>query len=486
MYGGTLRFALDCEPNCFDPSGVNTLSDLHVMSTLYDTLLEIDHQLNVQPGLVESWEILSPARYKMKLRAGVLFQDGTPLTTAHIRWTFQYYQREDSILRETVQLIEEVEVLDEFTFVLKLTRPHAPFLSQLASTTGMILSSNTVAVENETGETLHLFVGTGPFVPIKKTARAFCLQRNPSYWDVNESGQPLPYAQYIELPWLENGTEMLNALESGELSFINEVPYAKVPALAQREDLQFVGIASHSYNGIRLQVTTFPFSEKPLRQAVAASIDREWMLEKVNLGVGYVSHGPIAPASWAFDEEFRPYKPDRDRIQTLLLAGGCPTGFEFTIKIPPGPIARMVTCIKEQLAEQGITMHLEVVEFPELVESLVSQNYQAMFLGFAGGTDPHSLLFETFHSRGGENYTGYSNPHVDALLEEACLVTDQAQRIALYRHAQQIVVEDSPFVFTRSGLSMIAKRSNIHQIEPHPDTLIRWKKIWIQEESVSR
>ncbi|TCP53708.1 peptide/nickel transport system substrate-binding protein [Tumebacillus sp. BK434] len=479
--GGTLRFALDNEPVMLDPGGMMTLSDFHVVFAMYDTLFAIDEQLIVQPNLAVSWEYLTDTCLHVRLRQGVTFHDGTPLTAEQVVWSLRHLQQESSEYRSQLAILERVETLDAHTLRFHLHAPYTPLLSQLAGGAGLVLSPELTEVETADGINLTVHQGTGPFRLLRKTSEAVELVRYDRYWDRDEDGTPLPYADALIMPWLATGTDMLQMLEAGHLSFINEIPYAKVPSLHSREDIRFLGIPSHGFNCARLNVNRPPFDQTALRQAVAWAVDREEMLASVNLGVGLVSHGPIPPASWAHDESFLPYRPDPERIRELLTEGGCPDGFSFTIQIPAAQMLKMINHMGDQLRRYGIDMTAEVVEFPQMLENLTSGNFQAIFLGVAGGTDPDDILYTNFHSNGSSNYLGYSNPQVDRLLEQSRRETEHGVRSRLYREAQRLIVEDSPCIFTRSGLSMICKRSDVHEITPHPDMAIRWKRIWIEE-----
>lgn len=471
-HGGTLRFALDTKLMNLDPTGRITFADFHVISTMYDTLFEIDHNMQIQPGLVERWEIASDRSYKMFLRKNVRFHDGTLLTTEQVVWSLQYFRR--------VSLpIENIEVVDNHTFIIHLRYPYAPLLSQLASMAGLILSPKKTVLQGEKGAPSDIFVGTGPFQFIERTNEGVILKRNEHYWDVDEYSLPLPYIDRIEMPYYETGSQMLSQLRKGKLSLINEVPYSQVPQLADNKEIDYRGIAGNSFNGVRLNTERFPFSKKSLRQAFAYAFDREEMLQKINLGVGFPSHGPLPPGSWAYDPSFRPYTRNPEKVKELLAEAGYSNGFEFTIYVKSQEMFEMINFMAKHLQSYGIKMNIEVKDLSEFLNALVTRNYEAIFLGAAGGTDPDDLMYSLFHSKGSGNHTGYRNAEVDRLLEMARNELIQERRVELYRRAQAIIVDDSPFIFTRSGLSMIAKRKNIHHVSPHPDIAIRWKRIWI-------
>lgn len=479
--GGTLRFALDTKLTNLDPTAPITWADFHVLSTMYDTLLEIDHSMQIQPGLVERWEMTSDRSYRMFLRQNVHFHDGTPLTTEQVSWSFRYFGRDGSSVQSSFSPIENVEVVDDQTFIIHLKYPYAPLLSHLASVAGFVLSPKRAVLQGEKGAPSDIFVGTGPFQFVEKTDEGVILKRNEQYWDVDEHGIPLPYVDRIELPSCERASHMLSLLRNGELSFINEVPYPEVPLLADDKEIDYRGIASNSFNGVRLNTERFPFSNKSLRQAFAYAIDREEMLREINLGVGFPSHGPIPPGSWAYDPSFRPHTRNPEKVKELLAEAGYPNGFEFTIYIPAKVMFNMVNFMARHLEPCGIKMNIEVTDLSEMRKALSDRNYEAIFMGATGGTDPDDLIYHLFHSNGSENNTGYGNAEVDRLLEMARVESIQERRVELYRRAQAIIVDDSPFIFTRSGLSMVAKRKNIHQLSPHPDTAIRWKRIWISQ-----
>jgi len=228
-----------------------------------------------------------------------------------------------------------------------------------------------------------------------------------------------------------------------------------------------------------------PFADKKVRQAANYAINKEAIVNDVLEGTATVAAGPTPPAfAWAYNDALEPYPYDPDKARQLIEEAGHGDGVDVTFYVTEGgsgmldPVA-MGTAIQADLAEVGINAEIETYEWNTFL-GLVNPGLEgkADMAEMAWMTnDPDTLPFlalrsEAFPDDGGFNSGYYSNPEVDALLEEARRETDQAKRADLYKQMQEIVYEDAPWAFVASWKQNAVSGANVQDFQLEPSFLL--------------
>src|SRR5690625_3181254 len=314
------------EPQSLDPHAVTAVNDFRILMNLYDGLVRYaDGTLEIEPSLAEAWEVTEDGlTYSFELREGVSFHDGTPLTAEAVKFNFDRMLDEEHPYHDTgpfplaffFSAIESVEAVDELTVEFTLEEPYAPFLSNLAYPTGLIVSP--AAVE-ELGEAF----GRNPSAPgayrFEEWAsnQRVVLTRNEDYW----GGAPELEAVVFR-PITDANTRVAEML-SGGLDLMVEVPPDAMNDFRQADDFQVYEQAGPHLWFLILNMREGPFTEKAARQAVNYAIDKQTLVEDVLQGTADVASGPIAPAfAWAYNEDLVPYPYDPERARELLEEAG--------------------------------------------------------------------------------------------------------------------------------------------------------------------
>ncbi len=349
------------------------------------------------------------------------------------------------------EAVTEVEVIDPLTVQLHLEEPYAPLLSNLAYPTGLIVSPAAVAEHgSDFGRNPS---GTGPFQFGEwRSNEAVIVNANPDYWD----GAP-KLETVVFRPISDDNTRTAEML-SGGIDLMVEVPPVALTQF-QGDDFQIYEQAGPHVWFLILNMQSGPFTDRLVRQAVNYAIDKRALVEDVLEGTAEVAAGPIPPAfNWAYNDDLSPYPYDPDKARELLAEAGA-EGAELTFYVTEGgsgmldPIA-MATAIQADLQAVGLDVNIETYEWNTYL-GLVNPGLEgkADMAEMAWMTnDPDTLPFLTlrtdaFPDEGGFNSGYYSNPEVDALLEQARVATDQDERARLYKEMQAIVYDDAPWAF---------------------------------------
>jgi peptide/nickel transport system substrate-binding protein len=468
----TLMVALEAEPPELDPNLSSAYVDRQVMASLYDKLVDINQEGEIVPMLAKSWQVSDNGTvYTFKLREDIKFHDGTPFDADAVKFNLDRYQKKDSIRSTEVEPIESVDVVDPTTVRVTLSEPLAPFLAVLTDRAGIMASPK--AVQESGGRISDKPVGTGPFEFVERVrGDHITVKKYPDYWR-----EGLPKIDKIVYKGIEDENVQYQNLQSGELDLIDSIPFVQFKTLQENSDYRVSIEPGLGYQGIWLNVTQAPFDNKALRQAVYRLVDREAIVEAVlrNVG-GSPANSPFSKESWAYGESDEYPPRSVEAAKGLLQEAGEPNGFSFTLKLDPSPTSQQLgQVIQNTLKPAGITVKLEQEEFGTLLEDSTNGNFQALFLGWSGRIDPDLNIYDFTVSNGDFNDSGYSNPEVDRLLNEARRVSDKDRRKELYDQVMEILHEDVPYIYLyhNNSTTDFAMQRSVQGFEPYPDGILR-------------
>jgi peptide/nickel transport system substrate-binding protein len=226
-----------------------------------------------------------------------------------------------------------------------------------------------------------------------------------------------------------------------------------------------------------------PFNVKALRQAVAYALDLDQIVKGVWLNVGVAANGPIPPTSWAYDKSIPPIKRDLAKAKAKLAEGGKPTGFEFTLTTNNLPInVQEAEVMQAQLAEASIKMKVQLVDSATLISSGNGKNFEMISYQWSGRPDPDGNVYQFFKTSPGTslNWSGISNPKLDALLDQTREVSSQAERKKLYSEVVKILQDELPMIFIVHPIEPKAFGPKVQGYDPVPDGMMRFKDVWLR------
>jgi peptide/nickel transport system substrate-binding protein len=479
--GGTLRVGLYLEAATMDPHLSGSKIDRQIYHNLFDPLVVIDNKLQVKPNLAESWETPDPKTLVFKLRRGVKFHDGTDFTAEAAKFNFERMATEPKSVRKgEVANIASAEVVDPYTLKLNLKQPDSSLLATLTDRAGMMLSPSAVQKLGADLERNASGAGTGPFQFAEWIKDDhLLLKRNENYWN-KDAGPYLDQVRYRPIP---DDTVKLQSLQAGEIDVMDYLAPRNVTLAKGDSKLNVLDVPSLAAFWYMLNTTRPPFDNKALRQAVMYAIDTEAIVKGVWLGVGVAANGPISPSSWAYDDTIKPIKRDVEKAKAKLAEAGMPNGFTFTYNTDNTPISvQEAEVVKAQLAEAGITMNVNVVDGARLLAEGNGKTYQMSSYQWSGRPDPDGNTYQFFHTTAGTslNWSGFSNPQVDALLEQTRQVSDHAERKKLYSQIIQILDDETPAIFIIHPIEPKAFSPKVQGYDPVPDGMMRFKDVWLK------
>lgn len=450
------------EPKSLDPHAVTAVNDFRILMNVYDGLVRYkDGTLQVEPALAESWTISDDGTvYTFKLREGVEFHDGNPLTAEAVKFNFDRMLDENHPYHDTgpfplsffFSAVDKVTAKDELTVEFTLKEPYAPFLSNLAYPTGLIVSPEAVKADGKDFGRNPVGTGAYKFAEWESNAKVV-VTRNEDYWD----GAPGLEAVVFR-PITDANTRVAEML-SGGIDMMVEVPPDNVATFAEDGSFKVHEQAGPHVWFLILNAKEGPMADKRVRQAVNYAINKKALVDNVLQGTAEVAAGPTPPAfSWAYNESLQPYPYDPEKAKKLISEAGH-EGADLTFYVTEGgsgmldPIP-MGAAIQADLAKVGLNVEIETYEWNTFLGKVnPGLEGKADMAEMAWMTnDPDTLPYlalrtEAWPDAGGFNSGYYSNPKVDELLEAARRSTDQKERAKLYKQMQEIVREDAPWAF---------------------------------------
>jgi peptide/nickel transport system substrate-binding protein len=483
-YGGSITFALENDVSDLDPMLSGLFVDRNIHYAIYDSLVRFDTKGNIIPWLAEKWTYSDDGKsVTFSLRKDVTFHDGTKLDAELVKWNIDRYKTEKTSRRTAdLALVDKVSVVDPSTVKFDLKSPFSPLLANLVDRAGMIVSRKVVESAGADFTLKPFKAGSGPFILTEAVKNDhYTLEKNPSWWGKDKDGGKLPYLDKITVKPILDADVRLTNLRTGNAQVINNVTGKDVPSVKSDPALNYKDVAAFNWNSlIPNEAPGFVFNERRYVKAVSMALDRVELLEKGPAqGVGVAGWGPISPAHFAFDPNFKPWpKADPDGSKKLVAeVGKGPLKFELLVSSGEPATLQLAQLIQAELAKADITADIKTQLFNDIVKLQQDKKHLGMTLiGWSGRLDPDGNTYDFVVTGSPNNDSSYSNAKVDELMKQQRVESDPAKRATLLKQAQQIYVVDDPArVWYSFGVAPIATVKDLLGMESYPDRIPRFE-----------
>lgn len=462
------------EPNGLDPHKENDVYSLWVSDHIYDRLVMLDEELNIIPVLAEDWEWLDDTTLEMKIREGVTFHNGEPLTAEDVKYSIQRHQDPETVSPNFARLeaiiTEDIEVVDEYTIRFPLKYPSASLLNDFAYSGSAIV--NKKAVEEHGDRYTRNPVGTGPFKFVKWESGDYILtERFDDYWGDKAGVEELQFRTVTSDP------NRAIEIETGGAHLALEISPNDVDRVANNENLTLDRGSGLRTSYVFLNNKKAPFDNVKVRQAMAHALDLDIIVEAVFEGLGIPADSLINPELVNLEgADIKKYEYDVEKGKQLLEEAGYGDGFEFKLTVAEQQTTiDTAEVIQNQLGEIGITVDIDITEFAALMEKAGKGEHDAVMMSWNCSTgDLNQGARPLFHSEAhgsAGNRAFYTNERVDELFILASEeINDPELRASYYVEIAEILTEDMPMIPTLYGENTVGYRSNeIEGFKLHPN-----------------
>ena len=480
----TLVFGRGGDSTSLDPSRVTEGETFKVTVNLFETLLNFgEEDTTVQAGLAKEWNTDDGLTYTFQLEEGVKFHDGTDFNADAVvknfeRWAngdadkFPYYDTMFGGFKDDEShVIDSVTADGDYTVIIKLKRPQAPFLKNIAMS--MFAIASPTAFEQGDDQFERNPVGTGPFKFVDwKTNDSITIEKFDDYWQ-----EGLPKLNKVVFRSIPDNSARLNALIAGEIDLADGINPSDAEKIEGDGDLQLIKRPSMNIGYLGLTVTREPFDKKEVRQAMNHAIDKETIINSFFEGQANTAKNPMPPSISGYNDDIEEYDYNPEKAKELLAKAGYPDGFEMELWAMPVPRpympdgAKVAEVIQSNLADIGVKAKIVTYEWGTYLDKASKGEADAFMLGWTGDNgDADNFLYALLDEDniGSNNYTYFKNAKMHDLFIEAQTEVDEDKRIELYKEAQEIIHEEAPWVPLAHSTPLLAASKDLSGFVPHP------------------
>lgn len=475
------RYPIVTSPTSLDPGIVQDGDTIDLLQQVYEGLVTWGTDNRVHPLLAESWELEDGGRtYVFTLKKGVKFHSGREVTAHDFKWSIERATdpafkspTANTYLGEIVGVKDKVrgaakevsgyQVVDDYTLRITIDKPRPYFLGKLTYIIGAVVDKDKVPAlgVDDAGnpswpeiKSTDQMCGTGPYKAERyEPDQIMILAANQDY-----HATP-PKISHIERPIIKDAVTRLNKYKAGELDLVmlerqDVLELQKDPTF--KEHLHFFERPSLWYIGLNLKNPPdgyAQFMNRKVRQAIGMAIDREKICNQVLDGINPLANSIIPPGVLGFRESARFLPYDVSAAKRLLAEAGYPGGKGFPKLTMFFREARPdISLVAEEVAGQlktnlGITVSLQTMEWRSYLEKHNADAVPFFHMRWAADyLDPENFLSFLLAGYGPENHVTYHNPEFDALCAAADSEMDEAKRLEMYAKAEDIVLQDAPFI----------------------------------------
>ncbi|HSV89310.1 MAG TPA: ABC transporter substrate-binding protein [Bacteroidales bacterium] len=468
-----------------DPIYARNQANIWATSQIFNSLLQLDTNLNVVPALARAYEVSEDGLvYTFHLRNDVYFHDNPVFAGGKGRrvvasdFVFSFSRLIDpsltspglwvmnSVARKANDSLD-ISALSDTTLVIRLQSPFPPFAGLLTMQYCAVVPHEAVARYGQ--EFRRNPVGTGPFrFKYWKEGVKLVLRRNENYFEF-DGDQRLPFLDAVAITFIIDRQTAFLELIMGNLDFLSGIhasykdeiltPDGQLqPEYSNRFKLISMPFLNKEYLGINVCDQSlpddWPLREVKVRQAINYGFDRHKMIRFLRNNIGVPAEGGFVPTGMpGFYENAGGYSYDPDRARELLAEAGFPHGEGLPrITLQTNQLhADIAQFLQHELAKIGIRLSIDVLPPATLREMMAkgeAQIFRASWIAdYPDAENYLALFYSKNHAPAGPNFTRFSNQQFDELYEKAMTITDDRARHILYHQMNQIIIEQAPVVF---------------------------------------
>lgn len=465
-----LVLAWDPAPANLDSRVGADISSGRVADLLYSGLIRVDASGSYVADLAESWDTPDDRTILFRLRPGLTFHDGRPLTSRDVRFTFESLMAEgfSSPKKSGYVSVERFETPDDSTVVIRLRETNAGIFDNL--TLGIVPSGT------DTGTQRTRPVAAGPYKLVELVADERLVLEAFEGWHGGE-----PPIRRVVFRIIPDTTTRLLELERGTVNFaINSLPLESMREFEGRQDLSVVFAPGSRYEYLAFNLRNRHLSDVRVRQAFAHAIDRQRIIRDLLDGHASMTDTMMPAGHWARAESLPAWPFDPARARALLDEAGLPdpdgpgpkTRFTISYRTSQDMEANQrAEMIQQMLAEVGVGVEIRSTEFAVFYEDIQNGRFEIFSLRRGGVSDP-DFYYTIFHSESippaGQNRGAWRNDRVDALIMKGRSTFDRDVRREAYVEIQQIAARELPYLSLYHLDNVAVMDRALQGVELHP------------------
>jgi peptide/nickel transport system substrate-binding protein len=492
---------LNAAPISLDPAVITDYESAKMTNAIYEGLVRYANQTSeIEPCLATSWKTSDDGRvWTFYLRKDVLFHDGTVFDAEAVVFSFArqidrthaYFNHNAKYARFALEHIEDMHAVDAHTLVIRLKKPYAPFLANLAMPMAAPIVSP-AAVRRHGPFFEWNPVGTGPYLLSGPTAAAegteYVLDRNDGYWGGG------PRVSRLHFRVIKSTTLRFEEFQRGAVHVIDNLKPSDIPKIRQMPGAVMVRRPGMNVAYLAMNTLRPPFDNVLVRRAVNHAINKTRLIRFVYQSSAAPAATPVPPTIWGHNGNITDYDYDPGVAAELLAQAGWADGFDTNIHVMttprpymPAPL-EVARIIQQNLAALGIKATIISYPWREFLERVDDGEHDMCLLGWVGDNgDPDNFLYtlldaDNISKPTAMNRAFFNNGEVHDLLLRAQETCDVKERSRLYERAQEIIHDQAPWVPLAHAEQHIAHSSHICGLIYNVNGSYYYHKVYITDD----
>ena len=414
-----------------------------IFPAMYDTVIRRDENLRLAPGIATSWTLVNPTTWQIKLRPGVKFHNGDPLTSADVKWSIEHTvdPKAQTIDTATFGTVAKIDAIDELTLNI-ITKVPDPFMAdKLSVRPGYVMPSKYFQAVGSAGMDANP-VGSGPYMFKERTKGvSFRLVRNPNYW------RGLGDADSITVLPRPDAAARIAALKTGEVNLITDITFDQIDDLNSFATTRVVPGPDNGTQHYIINTLVKPLDNRLVRQALSLAIDRQLLNKTIGKGLFQIANGPIASFEFAYDPKLAPLPYDPTKAKALLQQAGY-AGEKIALEYDPaGPRILVDLALAEQWKAAGFNIVMTPMDAATRARKISNLGFLGVTYGRTASRyyDPDAVLWRALQPGGTRRY--WTNPEFDRLGAEQASSFDQPVRLRDWQRMTEIMLDEMPMIY---------------------------------------
>ena len=454
--GGTVRVALIQPTTAPNPLLVQDEGGAGILGATGEFLSFSDDKLELQPRIAESWEPNEDGSvWTFKIRQGVKFHDGTPLTANDVVTTFDKLINPDGGSANAQSALGgvlspgNIEAPDDASVVFNLDAPNGNFPTLVSSAN---YNAIIIPADLDPGDWGKTFQGTGPFKLEKFTPKVgLTVVRNDDYWG------PKPNVDKLDIKFYDEEAPMILALQGDEVDFVEHFSVSGGKALLGDDNVQVIAVKAATHRELHMRTDKEPFTDKRVRQAIALSIDRQALVDGLWEGQADIGNdSPFGPLYPSTDTSVPQREQDIDQAKQLLADAGKGDGFTVQLDTWNGfEIPDLAQLVKNYAEQIGVTINLKITDGATYYGDGVfgKSTWLDSVMGITDyGHRPVPNVYLTAPLSGDPkigvwNSAHFKNDTYDGLVRDYVAALDLDSQRGVAKQIEELLLDETPIIF---------------------------------------
>ena len=481
--GGKMTFARNADSLFLDPVLNDDNVDIWILTNLNSNLLQpTPDTKGVRPGLATSWAASADGKtFTLKLRPGVKFADGSPVTAEDVVWSLDRARDPKvGIWNFLLASIDKVAAQGEDTIVLSLKNPDPSLPAALATFNAAILpkklflASKGATMEEKAHSFAEHPVGAGPFMLTSwQRNTRMVLKRNPYYYGKDAAGAALPYLDEVDLTIVPDDATRILQLKAGQVDATEFVPFERVKELRADPKLTMDSFPSTQVTYVQVNArpklndgSANPLSDERVRQALNYALNKKAIIQIVTQGIGTPMQSYMASTTPLYSAQGPIYPYDMSKAKAMLADAGIAHGFSLTAFSQAGKAGATTTlaAMQQMWAPLGVKLSIQQMDLATMDDRYHKNDFQLRTGYWTNDiADPNEITsYFAYYPNIECQHSGWKNDRIDALYDQSQVEQDPAKRAAEYKEMQQLYIKGAPMFFLFESPFAAATRKQVH------------------------